>query len=415
MHVSIFEIMLPAFVECLVLIGMHSYLGIHVIKRKVIFVDLSLAQIAALGTTVAFLFGLPPQSTGSYLFSLAFTFIGAAVFSLTRFRSEKIPQEAIIGLVFALSAAVAILVVDKAPHGAEHIKEMMTGNILWVKWKTIAKAAIIYTFIGIFHYVFRERFLLISNNPEEAYRRGWNIHWWDFLFYISFGMVITHSANTAGVLLVFVFLVVPAVATIMLTDKLWLQLVLGWSMGVVVSAIGLWVSYIADLPSGPTIVASYGVVLLVFSLVLYVVRASNYKMALAKLAMGFGVALLVAGIFYGMGKAFASQHSNEEHAPRLTAARKVTTSPKGAAQVDFFQKWNEIQKLYQNQPNRALQETVDFLASCPIPLLRSEALTRFQQVSGTDFGYDPFQPPEKNQAALSKMQQWLRSRSAGSR
>ncbi|HFB67349.1 MAG TPA: metal ABC transporter permease, partial [Calditrichae bacterium] len=271
--------MLPAFAECLVLVGIHSYLGIHVIKRKVIFVDLSLAQIAALGTTVAFLFGLSPQSEGAYWFSLGFTMLGAAIFSLSRFKNEKIPQEAVIGLVYALAAAIAILVVDKAPHGAEHIKEIMTGSILWVQWPTIIKAAIVYALVGGFHFLFRDRFILISNNPEAAYARGINVRFWDFLFYLSFGIVITHSVNTAGVLLVFVFLVVPAIATMMITDKLWLQLVIGWTMGTLVSVIGLALSYYLDLPSGPTVVTTYGLVLLVLSLVLYIVRAENRMIA----------------------------------------------------------------------------------------------------------------------------------------
>ena len=239
MNLDIFDIMLPAFAECLVLVGIHSYLGIHVIKRKVIFVDLSLAQIAALGTTVAFLFGIAPESMGAYWFSLGFTFIGAAIFSISRFRHEKIPQEAIIGLVYALAAAVAILVIDRAPQGAEHIKEILTGSILWVQWKTIGIAALIYILVGIFHFVFRDKFVLISNNPEKAYQSGVKVRMWDFWFYVTFGIVIAHSVKTAGVLLVFVFLVVPAVATIMLTDRLWLQLVLGWSMGTVVSIVGL--------------------------------------------------------------------------------------------------------------------------------------------------------------------------------
>ncbi|NOX64312.1 MAG: hypothetical protein GXO85_00600, partial [Chlorobi bacterium] len=131
---------------------------------KVIFVDLALAQIAALGTTVGFLFGVIPGTTGAYWFSLSFAFIGAAVFSISRYRHEKIPQEAIIGLTYAIAASIAILVIDKAPHGAEHIKEILTGSILWVKWTTIAKAAIVYSVIGVFHFIYRDKFILRSRN-----------------------------------------------------------------------------------------------------------------------------------------------------------------------------------------------------------------------------------------------------------
>ena len=170
MHFDVMDIMLPAFFECLVLVGIHSYLGLHVIKRQVIFVDLALAQIAALGTTVAFLFGIMPKTTAAYGFSLGFTFIGAAIFSVSRFREGKIPQEAIIGLVYALAAAISILVMDKAPHGAEHIKEMLTGNILWVKWSAIAKAAAVYSAVGIFHYILDRKSTRLNSSHIPLHR-----------------------------------------------------------------------------------------------------------------------------------------------------------------------------------------------------------------------------------------------------
>ena len=164
---SPWQLMVLPFLECLVLVGIHSYLGIHVIKRKVIFVDLALAQIAALGMIVALFAGLRPHTIEAYVFSLLFTFIGAAVFSLTRLRDEKIPQEAVIGLVYALAAAVTVLVIDRAPHGAEHIKEILTGSILWVKWETIAVSAVVYAAVGVFHFAFRHRFFLISESPAD--------------------------------------------------------------------------------------------------------------------------------------------------------------------------------------------------------------------------------------------------------
>jgi zinc/manganese transport system permease protein len=271
------EIMLPAFAECLVLVGIHSYFGIHVIKRGIIFVDLALAQIAALGATVAFLFGFAPGTSISYGFSLLFTFLGAAIFSLFRFRETPIPQEAIIGIVYALAAATAILVMDRAPQGAEHIKEMLTGHILWVRWSTILKAAAVYLAVGLFHFLFRHRFLLISNHPEKAAAMGLSVPFWDFLFYASFGIVITHSVSAAGVLMVFIFLVVPAVLSMMLTDRFWLQLVIGWSAGLLVSITGLVISYAADLPSGPTVVSTYGAVLVLVAAVRRGIRAGSSK------------------------------------------------------------------------------------------------------------------------------------------
>ncbi|NOZ00357.1 MAG: metal ABC transporter permease [Deltaproteobacteria bacterium] len=296
-----FSLMTLPFLECMILVGIHSYLGLHVIRRRVIFVDLALAQIAALGTTVAFLFGINPHSRGAYFYSLAFTFLGAAVFSLTRVRNDKVPQEAVIGLTYALAAAVGILVVFGAPHGAEHIQEIMTGTILWVKGSEVLNAGIVYALVGAFHYVFRHRFIQISENPEQAYRDGVNVRLWDFLFYMSFGLVITHSVQVAGILIVFVFLVVPAIIAVMLTDRLVYQLAIGWGFGTLVSVAGLSLSYFGDLPSGPTVVSLYGAVLITVVLVRHVVVAQRPMRVLARVMGGVVVVALIAAAFYGFG------------------------------------------------------------------------------------------------------------------
>jgi len=194
---SVLQLLLPAFVASLILTGIHAYLGVHVVERGVIFVDLSLAQIAALGTTVAYLSGYDLHSTGAYLFSLGFTFLGAAIFAFTRVHHKtRIPQEAIIGIVYAVSAAVAILVMSKATQETEHLKDMLVGNILSVTWPELAKTAVLYALVGAFHYAFRDRFLLLSMNQREAERRGISVRLWDFLFYISFGFVVTSSVAT---------------------------------------------------------------------------------------------------------------------------------------------------------------------------------------------------------------------------
>ena len=206
------------FLACLILTGIHVYLGIHVISRKVIFVDIALAQIAALGATVAFVLGANPKTERAYWFSLGFAVLAAAIFAVTRTRAERVPQEAIIGLTYAVASAAAILLADLSPHGAEHLKDLMAGSIVWVTPAQILKTGILYTIIGAFHFVFRERFLLISINPEEAYARGIRVRLWDFFFYLSFGVVITSSVQIAGVLLVFCYLVAPAVFAIMFSD-----------------------------------------------------------------------------------------------------------------------------------------------------------------------------------------------------
>jgi zinc/manganese transport system permease protein len=206
------------------------------------------------------------HSNTAYLYSLGFTFLGAAIFAFSRVHHRtRIPQEAIIGIVYAVSAAVAILVMSKATQETEHLKDMLVGNILSVTWTELAKTAVLYSLVGIFHYVFRDRFLLLSMNEREAVRRGVNVRLWDFLFYISFGFVVTSSVAIAGVLLVFCFLIVPSVAAMLFAEKLGTRLAIGWSLGALVSAGGVALSYVIDLPTGATIVATFGIALLLLS------------------------------------------------------------------------------------------------------------------------------------------------------
>ena len=264
---SILELLLPAFVAGLILTGIHAYLGVHVVERGVIFVDLSLAQIAALGTTMAYLAGHDLHSRASYFFSLGFTFVGAAIFALSRVHQRtRIPQEAIIGIVYAVSAALAILVMSKATQETEHLKEMLVGNILSVTWPELAKTAGLYALVGAFHFAFRRPFLLISMREEGAERRGLNVRFWDFLFYVSFGFVVTSSVAIAGVLLVFCYLIVPAVGAMLVARRLGPRLVIGWAMGALVSAAGVTLSFVLDLPTGATIVATFGGALLLLAL-----------------------------------------------------------------------------------------------------------------------------------------------------
>ncbi len=436
MNLGILDIMAPAFFECLVLVGIHSYLGIHVIKRKVIFVDLALAQIAALGTTVGFLFGILPGSTGAYLFSLGFTFVGAAVFAVSRFRHEKVPQEAIIGVTYAIAAAVAILVIDKAPHGAEHIKELLTGSILWVKWSTIFNAGIIYIIIGIFHYIFRRQFLMISEDAEKAHKQGLSVRFWDFLFYVSFGVVITHSVGTAGVLLVFVFLVVPAIVSIIITDVLWKQLVIGWGLGVIVSILGLYISYVADLPSGPTVVAFYGIILTLVTIVVYVIRADRRNWAMIKVALGTGITIVVVTGFYMMGKTLQSHfhehdHSNyiseEEHVLHEVQKHKLLGNMSEDELNDFLSEYRNVEKLHllfdaeqdkyvrfkitekiiQLDKKSGLKLMLDLLKDCELPFLQEEIVNQLRLSTGQNFGYDPINELKDNELTIKKWTEYL--------
>src|ERR1700757_4783332 len=177
--------LLAPFLASLILTGIHAYLGVHVVERGVIFVDLSLAQIAALGTTIAVLYGIEPHGVAAYVVSLVFTFIGAAVFSTIRGHRARIPQEAIIGICYAVASAAAILAMSKATSESEHLKDMLVGNILAVSWAEVGKTAVLYGAIGAFHFIFRHRFLAISMDSARAEAEGIPVRFWDFLFYAS--------------------------------------------------------------------------------------------------------------------------------------------------------------------------------------------------------------------------------------
>jgi zinc/manganese transport system permease protein len=258
------EFMAAPFAACVVLVGIHAYLGLHVLLRGVIFVDLALAQIAALGTVIALVSGHPPGSYASITFALGATILGAAIFSITRMRSGKIPQEAIIGLTFVIASAAAILVADQAAEGAEQIKELLAGSILWVTWPRVLNILMLYTAVGLFHYLFRRRFTLISEDPDKAFAMGWNVRLWDFWFYASFGVVITLSVQIAGVLMVFSYLVAPAIIALAVSSSWPARIAIGCAVGLTGSVLGLIASYRWDIPSGPAIVCFLGVILAFF-------------------------------------------------------------------------------------------------------------------------------------------------------
>jgi zinc/manganese transport system permease protein len=255
------------FLMCLVLTGIHAYLGIHVIAREVVFVDIAMAQIAALGATAAFLVGYEMHSPLSYVAALGFTVLGAGVLALTRVRGRHVSQEAIIGVVYAVSAAAAVLLADRAPHGAEHIRAMLVGSLLSVGPGDVARVALLYAAVGLVHWTLRRPFLLISTDPDAAYREGWRVRLWDFVFYATFGVVVTSSVRVAGVLLVFSYLIVPALAGIAVGGRIAARLVTGWVFGTVVSVVGISASAAFDLPTGATVVCAFGVMLLALAVV----------------------------------------------------------------------------------------------------------------------------------------------------
>lgn len=255
----VWELMAAPLAACLVLTGIHAYLGLHVIEREVIFVDLALAQIAAFGATVGFLLGFGLHSEQSYALSLVFALTGAAIFAATRRRQPVVPQEALIGIIYAVSAAAAILALSRAPEGGEELKTLLVGHLLFVEWHEIIKVGVLYTLIGALHWWARRPLLLISQHPEQAFAQGLRVRWWDFLFYATFGFVVTSSVEMAGVLLVFSFLIVPAVCGALLAKTIGQRLVIGWLVGTLTSLVGMWASYVFDLPTGATVVCAFGV------------------------------------------------------------------------------------------------------------------------------------------------------------
>lgn len=252
------ELLLWPFLASLVLVGIHVYFGLHVIKRGIIFVDLSLAQVAALGMTLGILLGHDPAGDVSYLFALGAALAGAAVFTFTRGMGRKIPQEAFIGIVYAVCSAAAIVLVSHEPEGAEHIRYMLVGSLLTVTPAAVMKTAAAYGVIGLFHWLARKPFLQLTFEPDKPMA---HIRLWEFLFYAGFAVVVTSSVKICGVLVVFVFLVVPAVFAALITDSVSRRLIYGWLFGLIGSAVGIVMSYWLDTPTGATMICVFAVML----------------------------------------------------------------------------------------------------------------------------------------------------------
>ncbi len=248
---------------CAALVGIHAYFGLHVLKRNVIFVDLALAQVAALGATAAFLLGHSPQGLASHVYSAAFTLVAAAILASTRTWSGRVPQEAQIGVIYVVAAAAALLLVDRAPQGAEHIRQILTGNILTVGWEELRWAIPLYAIVGFAH-------------PRIHVRNPWLA---EFAFYAAFGIVVTSSVALAGVLLVFAFLIIPAAIGVLHAITFRSQLLVAWAAGTVTALAGLAISYLGDYSTGATLVCTYGLALAIAAV------AQAFRMPQAKGSM----------------------------------------------------------------------------------------------------------------------------------
>ena len=458
--------MLLPFLACLVLSINHVYLGIHVIARKVIFVDLALAQIAALGATYALILGYDPygDSLKVSLFSLAFTFVGAGAFAIARMRKEKVPQEAFIGIIYAAASAAAILLLSKSATGGEEIKHMLVGDVLLVSLPTIINMALLYGSIGIFHIVFRKKFLLISLDPERAEASGIRVRLWDILFYMSFGVVITKSVAIVGVLLVFSYLVVPAVIAQMWCESVRARLLLGWLVAILASTAGIVWSFYSDYPTGPAVVVMLGIFLIMSSIVYYIRHAPAPGRAVANVAamVLFGV-LFISGLAYFKKTVPASstpkggpvdlllnalaeddeahqldaaRHLGDMHDPRIVPALtnllmrtkseqvveatvealskqqdpRAIPALRHAAQGKFdpFLKLSIARAQMTLGDKEGFATLIEILKNEEAAFARQQALELFQTQSGRKFGYDPEQSVAANAAAIERIEEWYR-------
>jgi len=458
--------MLLPFLACLVLSINHVYLGIHVIARKVIFVDLALAQIAALGATYALMLGYDPygDSLKVSLFSLAFTFVGAGAFAIARMRKEKVPQEAFIGIIYAAASAAAILLLSKSATGGEEIKHMLVGDVLLVSLPTIINMALLYGSIGIFHIVFRRKFLLISLDPERAEASGIRVRLWDILFYMSFGVVITKSVAIVGVLLVFSYLVVPAVIAQMWCESVRARLLLGWLVAILASTAGIVWSFYSDYPTGPAVVVMLGIFLIMSSIVYYIRHAPAPGRAVANVA-----AMVLFGVLFISGLAYfkktvpdsstpkggpvdlllnalaeddeahqldAARHLGDMHDPRIVPALtnllmrtkseqvveatvealskqqdpRAIPALRHAAQGKFdpFLKLSIARAQMTLGDKEGFATLIEILKNEEAAFARQQALELFQTQSGRKFGYDPEQSVAANAAAIERIEEWYR-------
>jgi zinc/manganese transport system permease protein len=274
------------FLALILLPGLFVYLGLHIVERGVIFVDLALAQIAALGIAVAILLGMDPNHERlPYLVALLFTFLGAGIFALTRFRHARVPQEAFIGIVYIVSAAATVLVLSRTASGDEDIKNLLVGNILLVTKAEVLWTFALYAVLGAFHFLFRRTLLMISFDPSGARARGIRVRLWDFLFYVTFGFAVTSFVLISGVYLVFSYLIVPAVCAALLAERIRLRLAIGWAIAMVAGLSGLLVSTewtTMDLPTGPTIVCFFGLLLLLSGVASWILARKGARSTVAR-------------------------------------------------------------------------------------------------------------------------------------
>jgi zinc/manganese transport system permease protein len=274
----VWEVMKWPLAACLVLPPLLTYLGLHVVEREVIFVDLALAQVATLGTCIALLLGYHFEDQLTFWMSLGVTFIAAALFSWARSTEHTaVPQEAIIGITFVVAAAGVILLLSRVQGGKEELEHLLTGDILNVNGGDVWKRVVVFVPLAAFYAAFHKRFALISEAPERAFSEGMRVRLWDFLFYAAFAIVVVSFVRVAGVLLTFAYLIVPAVCAVTLAQGWMQRLAIGWGIAAAASLFGLWASYRLDLPTGAAVVCACGLLLVLVNVYASIRRAGGAR------------------------------------------------------------------------------------------------------------------------------------------
>ncbi|MFQ5534747.1 MAG: metal ABC transporter permease [Sphingomonadales bacterium] len=248
-------ILLPAFTVSALMIFTHTYLGLHVLERGIIFIDLALAQVAALGLSIAFLMGHEAHGPDAQLYAFVATLLAALGFAKLRQIPGKIAREVTIGCVYVVATALSIVILSLSSQGMTELKALFNGNILWTNWDEIAIIGAAYAALTVLHVIYRRRFLALSFEPEAAKRPSLM---WEFFFFASFAVTITLAVNVAGILLVFAFLIIPGFSASMIARSFPMRLALGWLFGMAGTIAGLWFSFAGDLPTGATVVSALG-------------------------------------------------------------------------------------------------------------------------------------------------------------
>jgi zinc/manganese transport system permease protein len=253
--------MVQAFIAALITGAVLSYLGVHVVGRGIVFVDLALGQISSLGVAFAAFIG-----TGLTSIPLIFTLAGALLMSFINIRDKRLKQEAIIGILYAFASALTVLFISKTPHGDSDIQEVLFGNILSVSWGQISTLGIVFGIIALAHLVFFNKFFGLTKSFENGENHLIGIfNIWNFLFYISIGLAIVFAVKINGVIPVFSFLIIPAVSAIMLTKNNSAVFIIALIISVLASFFGLNFSFHYDFPAGSSIVAILGVLFILAS------------------------------------------------------------------------------------------------------------------------------------------------------